>query len=54
MASNDGKHLPKIDNAIEASFEFSMVRRRSVDEVRWHVHVCVSVHCAVSLSVLKY
>ncbi|XP_037730885.1 serine/threonine-protein kinase greatwall isoform X1 [Drosophila subpulchrella] len=32
MATNEGKHLPKLENASEASFEFSMVRRRSVEE----------------------
>ncbi|XP_017041078.1 serine/threonine-protein kinase greatwall isoform X2 [Drosophila ficusphila] len=32
MATNGGKHLPKLENASEASFEFSMMRRRSVDE----------------------
>jgi len=50
MATIGGKHLPKLENASEASFEFSMVRRRSVEEVRWHVHECVIVHCPVSLA----
>ncbi|EDV30295.1 uncharacterized protein Dana_GF23215, isoform A [Drosophila ananassae] len=32
LAAKGSKHFPKLENANEASFEFSMVRRRSLDE----------------------
>lgn len=34
VASGDDKDVAKLENTNEGSFEFSMVRRRSLDEVR--------------------
>lgn len=53
----DSKDVAKLENAVEVSFEFSMVRRRSLDEVRLVVlcSFCVSdcpncVWCCLSIS----
>lgn len=39
----DSKDVAKLENAVEVSFEFSMVRRRSLDEVRLVVLCAFSV-----------
>lgn len=54
MATNGLKHLPKLETANDASFEFSMVRRRSLEEVRWHVHECVVVPLFVSIKLSNF
>lgn len=42
--AGDSKDVAKLENAVEVSFEFSMVRRRSLDEVR------LVVVCAIGVS----
>lgn len=41
VASSDSKDVAKLESTNEVSFEFSMVRRRSLDEVRWTMSLCV-------------
>lgn len=36
----DSKDVAKLENAVEVSFELSMLRRRSLDEVRLVCTVC--------------
>lgn len=47
----DSKDVAKLENAVEVSFEFSMLRRRSLDEVRLSfVGLCTLVCVRLSRS----
>lgn len=52
VASGDDKDVAKLENMNGSSFEFSMVRRRSLDEVR--CILCLSVAFCPSLSQFMY